>query len=55
MENKKFYRSYGVTASIAEHKDGTATLKVRSMDQKAQKRSIPSKKSALNAWYRMCN
>ena len=55
MENKKLYRNYGVTASIAEHKDGTATLKVCSIGSKSTEKKYSSKKSALNAWYRMCN
>lgn len=48
-----YYKDYGVTASITEHKDGTATLKTSCGGKKTVKK-YASKKSAYSAWRRMC-
>ena len=50
---KTYYKDYGVTASITEHKDGTATLKTSCGGKRMMKKYV-SKKSALAAWKRMC-
>lgn len=53
---KKTYRSYGCSASIAEHRDGTATLKVRDSFGKLIRNSEHKNfKAAEAAWRRMCN
>ena len=53
---KTYYKDFssGATASITEHKDGTATLAVM-VGGKRKTKKYASKKSAYNAWYRMCN
>lgn len=52
---KTYYKDfYGSTASITEHRDGTATLKICSGMKKINKK-YKNKKSALSAWYRYCN
>jgi len=49
----KFFKDFtGVTASIKEHRDGTATLKI-STEKKAK--IYKSYKSAYQAWRRYCN
>lgn len=49
----RYYEDFcGVTAKITEHNDGSATLKI-STSKKAKK--YKNLKSALNAWYRLCN
>lgn len=48
-----YYKDYGVTASITEHKDGTATLKT-SCGGKRTSKKYANKKSAYSAWRRMC-
>lgn len=51
---KTYYRDFcGATASITEHKDGTATLRCDFGLKKTSKK-YASKKSALAAWRRMC-
>lgn len=52
----KYYKDYssGATASITEHKDGTATLKT-CVGGKRKIKKYANVKSAYNAWYRMCN
>ena len=50
---KEYYKSYGVTASITEHKDGTATLKTSCAGKRTSK-TYASKKAAQAAWRRMC-
>lgn len=52
----KYYKDFnsGATASITEHKDGTATL-TTSIGGKRKSKKYASAKSAYNAWYRMCN
>lgn len=51
---KTYYKDFcGATASITEHKDGTATLKTNCGGIKASKK-YSNKKSALAAWRRMC-
>lgn len=48
----KYYKDFtGVTASIKENKDGTATLKTSITKSKKYKNF----KSAYAAWNRMCN
>lgn len=49
-----YYKDYGVTASIKEHKDGTATLKTACGGKRTSKK-YASKKSAYSAWRRMCS
>ena len=49
-----YYKDYGVTASITEHRDGTATLKTSCGSKKTSKK-YASKKSAYAAWKRMCS
>ena len=50
-----YYKDFcGATASITEHKDGTATLKTSAGLTKTKKK-YKNKKSALAAWRRMCN
>lgn len=49
----KYFKDFtGVTASIKENKDGTATLKI-STEKKARK--YKNYKSAYSAWNRYCN
>lgn len=48
-----YYKDYGVTASITEHRDGTATLKTSCGGTKKTKK-YKNKKSAYAAWRRMC-
>ena len=49
-----YYKNYGVTASITEHKDGTATLTTSVNGGKRKIKKYASKKSALAAWRRLC-
>ena len=48
-----YYKDYGVTASITEHRDGTATLKT-SCGGKSKTKKYKNKNSAYAAWRRMC-
>nr|DAQ24870.1 MAG TPA: hypothetical protein [Caudoviricetes sp.] len=49
-----YYKDFcGATASITVHFDGTATLKTNCNGKKTSKK-YASKKSAYNAWLRMC-
>ncbi len=49
-----YYKDFcGATASITEHRDGTATLRTSAGATKKSKK-YKSKKSALAAWRRMC-
>ena len=50
----KYYKDYGVSASITEHKDGSATLKVNACGKKTS-RKYKNFNSARQAWYRWCN
>jgi hypothetical protein len=51
---KTYYKDFcGATASITEHKDGTATLRTNCGGKKTVKAYI-SKKAALSAWRRLC-
>ena len=49
------YKDYGVTASITEHKDGTATLKTSVNGGKRTSKKYANKKAAYAAWRRMCS
>lgn len=51
----KYYRDYssGVTASITEHRDGSATLKTSVKIDGKKCRKYKNVKSAQSAWYRM--
>ena len=51
---KYYYRDFssGATACIIEHRDGTATLRVRA--GKLYTKKYKSKRSALCAWARWC-
>ena len=49
-----YYKDYGMTASITEHRDGTATLKT-CCGGKRIKKKYATRKSALSAWRRMCS
>lgn len=50
-----YYKDFcGATASITEHRDGTATLKTCAGLTKTKKK-YASKKAAYAAWRRMCN
>lgn len=51
---KTYYKNYGVTASIKENKDGTATLTTSINGGKRTSKTYSSKKSAQAAWRRMC-
>ena len=51
----KYYKNYGVTASITEHKDGTATLRTSIVGGKKTSKKYKNAKSAYNAWRRMCD
>ena len=51
----KYYKDFcGATASIKEHRDGTATLTVCICGKKTRK-TYKNFKSAYGAWYRYCN
>ena len=51
----QYYKDFcGATASITEHKDGTATLKT-CIGGKRTSKKYANKKSAYSAWRRMCN
>lgn len=51
----RYYKTiYGATASITEHKDGTATLKTCVAGKRTTKK-YKSYKSAYAAWYRLSN
>lgn len=51
----RYYKDIcGASASITEHKDGTATLKVYAGGKRTTKR-YKNFKSAYSAWRRMCN
>lgn len=50
---KTYYKDYNVTASIADHKDGTATLTICA-GSKRTARKYASRKSAYSAWRRFC-
>ena len=53
---KTYYKSYGVTASIADKADGSARLIVRNPNGKKVKDSIhKNRNAALAAWRRFCN
>lgn len=52
--SKTYYKDYGVTASITEHRDGTATLKTACGSARTSKK-YATKKLALAAWKRMCS
>lgn len=45
----------GATASITEHRDGTATLRISINGSRYSKKEYKSVKSAKAAWYRFCN
>lgn len=49
-----YYKDYGVTASITDHRDGTATLKT-SCGRKRVSKKYKNRKSAYSAWKRMCS
>ena len=51
---KEYFKSYGVTASITTHKDGTATLK-RVCGTKKTKKTYKTRAGAYSAWRRMCD
>lgn len=48
-----YYKDYGARASITEHKDGTATLRVSVNGKRVRCKEYASKKSAYSAWRRM--
>lgn len=48
-----YYKDYGVTASIKDNKDGTATLTIACGSKKTRK-VYKNRKSAYVAWYRYC-
>lgn len=50
-----YYKDFcGATASITEHRDGTATLKMCVASKKSTKK-YKNKKSALSVWRRYCS
>ena len=52
---KTYYKDFcGATASITEHRDGTATLVVYAGGKRTTKK-YKNVKSAKSAWYRLCN
>ena len=52
---KTYYKDFcGATASITEHRDGTATLVVCAGGKRTTKK-YKNVKSAKSAWYRFCN
>ena len=50
-----YYRDYGVTASITDHRDGTATLKIAVIGGKRTTKKYKNRKSAYSAWRRYCS
>lgn len=51
---KTYYKDFtGATASITEHRDGSATLQISAGVRKTKK-TYASKRSALAAWRRCC-
>lgn len=53
---KTYYKSYGVTASIADKADGSARLIVKDPTGKKIKDSVhKSRNAALSAWRRFCD
>lgn len=49
---KTTYKDYGVTASITDHHNGTATLKIQCAGKVIKNKEYASRKSAYNAWRR---
>ena len=51
---KKYYKyfSSGITASVEEHRNGTATLRIYFWD-KTKVKKYKNFKSAYNAWWRL--
>ena len=56
MKMTKYYKDScsGATASITEHRDGTATLRT-CVAGKRKIQQYASQESAYSAWYRLCN
>lgn len=52
---KTFFKDYGVTASITNQQDGTATLKIKLPTGKVVHNKVhKSYKAAVAAWRRFC-
>ena len=52
---KTYYKDYtGVAAVILDHRDGTATLKIRYLGKIIKNKKYANRKSAYNAWRRYC-
>lgn len=52
---KTTFRDYGTTASITNHRDGTATLKIKLPTGKVVHNKVhASHKAAVAAWRRFC-
>lgn len=52
---KTYHKDFtGATASITDHRDGTATLRIIIQGKRTVKR-YKNRKSAMSAWYRFCN
>lgn len=50
-----YHKDYtGVTASISDHRDSTATLKIRYLGKIIKNKKYANRKSAYNAWRRYC-
>lgn len=53
---KTYYKSYGVSASITDNKDGRAKLVAKTPSGKTlHNKYHANRKAALSAWYRLCN
>lgn len=49
-----YYKSYGMSASITEHRNGSVTLKTCCGKSKTKKK-YTTKKSAERTWNRICS
>lgn len=53
---KTYHKSYGVSASITDKRDGTAQLIARDQNgKKIRDKVYASRKAAQAAWRRLCN
>jgi len=53
---KTYHKSYGVSASILDIKDGKARLLAKSqLGEKVHNKTHNNRRAALSAWKRLCN
>lgn len=53
---KTFHKDFHATASITDHRDGTATLIIRDGNgRKCHDKKHANRKAAYSAWRRYCN